>query len=82
MTTCRFKLLLLAAAVFPLTAPPTHAGHAGEMDGPGLMPHELLIGLIGLAGVVLLALFVLAWVLWRVRGIERRVRNLEGERKP
>ncbi len=52
------------------------------MDGPGLMPHELLIGLIGLAGMILLALLVLAWVLWRMRGIERRVQDLEGGRKP
>ena len=81
MTTCRINRLLPALPV-PFTASPAWAGHAGETGGPGLMPHELLIGLIGLAGVVLLALFILAWVLWRVRGIERRMRDLEGGRKP
>lgn len=58
------------------------AGHAGEMESPGLLPHELLIGLVGLAGLVLLALLTLAWVVWRVRGLDRRLRDLEGGRKP
>ena len=26
------------------------AGHAGEMDTPGVMPHVLVAGLVGLAG--------------------------------
>lgn len=51
------------------------------MDSPGLMPHELLIGLVGLAGLVLFALVALAWALWRIRGLDRRVRDLEGGRK-
>jgi hypothetical protein len=51
------------------------------MESSGLMPHELLIGLVGLGGLVLLALLALAWVVWRVRGLDRRVRDLEGGRK-
>ena len=80
MTTCRINPFLLAAVLFPGVAPAL-AGHAGEMEGPGLMPHELLIGLVGLAGLVLLALLALAWVVWRVRGLDRRLRDLEGGRK-
>ncbi len=81
MTTCRINRRLLAFPVSFLAAP-AFAGHAGEMESPGLLPHELLIGLVGLAGVLLLALLALAWVLWRVRGLERRLRDLEGGRKP
>lgn len=79
--TCRFNRLLRALPAL-FTASPALAGHAGEMESPGLMPHELLIGLVGLAGIVLLALLALAWVLWRVRGLERRLRDLEEGRKP
>ena len=60
---------------------PGHAGHAGEMDGPGLMPHELLAGLVGLAGILLLAILALTWVVWRLRGLERRLRELEKARQ-
>ena len=58
------------------------AGHAGEMDSPGLLPHELLIGLVGLTSIVLIALLALAWVIPRVRGLEQRMRDLETGRKP
>ena len=78
--TCRFNLFLLAVVLFPVAAPAL-AGHAGEMESPGLLPHELLIGLVGLAGLVLFALLALAWVIWRVRGLDRRLRDLEGGRK-
>ena len=83
MTTCRISRLkiLLASGALPLVTSPAFAGHAGEMESPGLLPHELLIGLVGLAGLVLFALLALAWVLWRVRGLDRRLRNLEGGRK-
>ena len=57
------------------------AGHAGEMDGPGLMPHELMTGLVGLAGILLITIVGLTWVVWRLRGLDRRLRNLEGQRK-
>jgi hypothetical protein len=80
MMTCRINPFLLGAVLFPGVAPAL-AGHAGEMESPGLMPHELLIGLVGLGGLVLLALLALAWVVWRVRGLDRRVRDLEGGRK-
>ena len=40
--------MLLTAVAF--------AGHAGELDTPGVMPHELVAGLVGLAAILLLAL--------------------------
>jgi len=76
---CLFNPSFIAASMLYATA--AFAGHAGEMESPGLMPHELLIGLVGLAGLVLLALLALAWVVWRVRGLDRRLRDLEGGRK-
>jgi hypothetical protein len=81
MTTCRFDTILLSSGALAFVSSPALAGHAGEMESPGLMPHELLIGLVGLAGVVLFALLALTWVVWRVRGLERRLRDLEGGRK-
>jgi len=62
-------------------ASPALAGHAGEMDTPGLMPHELVAGLVGLAAIVLLAILALTWVVWRLRGLDRRLRELEENRK-
>ena len=76
---CLFNPSFIAASMLYATA--AFAGHAGEVEIPGLMPHELLIGLAGLAGLVLFALLALAWVIWRVRGLDRRVRDLEGRRK-
>lgn len=81
MMTCRIDQIFMFSNALLLLASPALAGHAGEMENPGLMPHELLIGLVGLAGLVLLALLALAWVIWRVRGLDRRVRDLEGGRK-
>ena len=78
--TCRFNNLTILLSFGALTSP-AFAGHAGEMDNPGLMPHELLAGLVGLAGMLLLTILVLTWVVWRLRGLERRLRELEGERK-
>ena len=43
------------------------AGHAGEMDTPGVMPHELVAGLVGLAAILLLTILALTWVIWRLR---------------
>jgi hypothetical protein len=57
------------------------AGHAGEMDSPGVMPHELVAGLVGLAAILLLAVLALTWVVWRLRGLDRRLRELEENRK-
>lgn len=57
------------------------AGHAGEMDTRGAMPHELVAGLVGLTAILLLAVLALTWVVWRLRGLERRLRELEETRK-
>ena len=57
------------------------AGHAGEMDTPGVMPHELVASLVGLAAILLLAVLALAWVIWRLRGLDRRLRELEENRR-
>ena len=57
------------------------AGHAGEMDTAGIMPHELVAGLVGLAAILLLAILALTWVVWRLRGLDRRLRELEETRK-
>ena len=65
--------LSLASAAF--------AGHAGEMDTPGVMPHELVAGLVGLAAILLLTILALTWVVWRLRGLDRRLRELEETRK-
>ena len=78
MTICRISAAHLTAL---LTATPAFAGHAGETDTQGLLPHELLMGLAGLAVLLLFALLALAWVVWRVRGLDRRLRDLEGGRK-
>ncbi len=77
--TCRSKwqragLLLLA----PGNA---YAGHAGELGTPGVMPHELVAGLVGLAAILLLAVLALAWVVRRLRGLDRRLRELEENRR-
>jgi len=80
MTTCRFNGLQLAVPLL-LSASPVFAGHAGEVESQSLLPHELLIGLVGLAGLVLFALLALAWVIRRVRGLDRRLQDLEGGRK-
>ena len=79
MTRCRIRVL----PVIPLLLATTraYAGHAGEMDVSGLMPHELVASLVGLAVIVLLAVLALAWVVWRLRGIDRRLRELEESRK-
>jgi hypothetical protein len=71
---------LLERASMLLTAV-AFAGHAGEMDTPGVMPHELVAGLVGLAAILLLALMALTWVVWRLRGLDRRLRELEENRK-
>ena len=57
------------------------AGHVGEMDTAGIMPHELVAGLVGLAAILLLAISALTWVVWRLRGLDRRLRELEENRK-
>jgi len=57
------------------------AGHAGEMETPGVMPHELVAGLVGLAAILLLTILALTWVIWRLRGLDRRLRELEENRK-
>jgi hypothetical protein len=58
-------------------AGPAYAGHAGEMSGPFMMPHELMGWLVVLAllGVALLGVVILA--IWRLARIERRLQALE-----
>src|SRR5207247_7993087 len=57
------------------------AGHAGEMGASGVMPHVLVAGLVGLAAILLLTILALTWVVWRLRGLDRRLRELEENRK-
>jgi len=57
------------------------AGHAGEMGASGVMPNELVAGLVGLAAILLLTILALTWVVWRLRGLDRRLRELEETRK-
>ena len=79
MTTCRIRGLLVALLLLATTR--AYAGHAGEMGAPGLMPHELVASLLGLAVILLFTILSLAWVVWRLRGLERRLRELEESRK-
>lgn len=73
--TCRIDRLL--AVLLLLTTTRAYAGHAGEMDAPGVMPHELVAGLVGLAAIVLFTILALTWAIWRLRGLDRRLRELE-----
>ncbi len=77
--TCRSKWQL--AGLLLLAPGNAYAGHAGELDTPGVMPHELVAGLVGLAAILLLAVLALAWVIWRLRGLDRRLRELEENRR-
>jgi len=77
--TCRSKWQL--AGLLLLAPRNAYAGHAGEMATPGVMPHELVAGLVGLAAILLLAVLALAWVIWRLRGLDRRLRELEENRR-
>ncbi len=79
MTTCRIRGLLVALLLLATTR--AYAGHAGEMGAPGLMPHELVASLLGLAAILLFTILSLAWVVWRLRGLDRRLRELEESRK-
>jgi hypothetical protein len=53
-----------------------YAGHAGEA-GQAWLPHEVMEGLILLAGLVLFLLVGLAVSLWRIRQLDRRLRTVE-----
>lgn len=77
MRTCRTSGL---AIIFSVWASPALAGHAGESGG-GLLPHELWLGLVVLAGLLLCALMALGWVIARLRRLDRRLRDLEVGRK-
>jgi len=79
MTTCRIRGLLIALLLLATTR--AYAGHAGEMGAPGLMPHELVASLLGLAAILLFTILSLAWVVRRLRGLDRRLRELEESRK-
>ena len=79
MTTCRIRGLLVALLLLATTR--AYAGHAGEMGAPGLMPHELVASLLGLAVILLFTILSLAWVVWRLRWLDRRLRELEESRK-
>src|SRR5437016_1370155 len=59
MTTCRIRGLLVALLLLATTR--AYAGHAGEMGAPGLMPHELVASLLGLAAILLFTILSLAW---------------------
>ena len=61
------------------------AGHAGEMDNPGspvVLPFEMWLGVMGLALLLLIAIAWLVGNAFRLRGIDRRLRVLEGKQKP
>jgi hypothetical protein len=73
--------ILIQSGALALVPSPAFAGHAGELDSPGVMPHELVAGLVGLAAILLLAVLALTWVVWRLRGLDRRLRELEENRK-
>ncbi len=75
--TCRFDSFVIL-----FMASPVFAGHAGEMEGPGVMPHELMVSLVWLAAILLVTILALAWVSWRLRRLDRRLRELEENRKP
>ena len=79
MRRCRIRVL--PVALLPLATTCVYAGHAGEMDAPSLMPHELVASLLGLAVILLFTILSLAWVVWRLRGLDRRLRELEESRK-
>ena len=79
MTICPIRRLLVALLLLATTR--AYAGHAGEMGTPGLMPHELVASLLGLAAILLFTILSLAWVVWRLRGLDRRLRELEESRK-
>jgi len=70
----------VALTFLPYISFTAFAGHAGELDGSGVMPHELLAGLVVLAGMLLLAILVLAWVVWRLSRLDQRLRALEEKR--
>ena len=72
---------MLLVALLPLATTRAYAGHAGEMGAPGLMPHELVASLLGLAAILLFTILSLAWVVSRLRGLDRRLRELEESRK-
>lgn len=68
-----FALLLLIAST-------SYAGHAGEIETLSVMPHELLAGLLILAGLLLITIAALAWVVWHLGKLDRRLRALEERR--
>ncbi len=54
-----------------------YAGHAGELSGQAMMPHELL-GLVAVLTLLVLSLAVLTILtIRRLRRVERRVAALE-----
>ncbi len=79
MTICRISRFLVALLLLATTR--AYAGHAGEMGAPGLMPHELVASLVGLAAILLFTILSLGWLVWRLRGLDRRLRELEESRK-
>ncbi len=54
-----------------------YAGHAGDMGGPLMMPHELAGGMIIVALLILAVLILVGVVIWRLVKLERRLRALE-----
>jgi len=58
---------------------PAYAGHAGEMGGQAMMPHELA-GLVAVLFLLVISLAILTvFIIRRLRRLERRLRALEEE---
>jgi hypothetical protein len=54
-----------------------YAGHAGEVSGQAMMPHELVGFVVVLALLVIVLAMLTALAFWRLRVIDRRVRQWE-----
>ena len=59
-----------------------YAGHAGDMGGPLMMPHELAGGLLIIALLIFAVLILLGIVIWKLLKLERRLRALEHPDRP
>ncbi|MGH7255143.1 MAG: hypothetical protein ACREI3_05135 [Nitrospirales bacterium] len=53
------------------------AGHAGDMDIPVVLPHELFGWLVGLSLLLVAVLGLAGLLFWRLHRVERRLRALE-----
>lgn len=83
--TCRIDMravlrLILMPATLLAAASSAWGGHAGEGGTAAILPFEFLIGLAGLAVLLLIVLAWLIGVAWRLRRIERRLGSMESNR--